>query len=221
MGPEKSTGAYTPRTPCKYHDVTDVVRKLLAEVPEGTMVSVFTFSQAIGPLDEKGVPRREQPAPEATIQRVLDPVYWNERRVAGLMDELESLRPQNERPLVRAMVEAKERGFPANFRGRKLMLVLTDGPDNRFPKDVRLHARQGTADLAAFLEREFRTSDVAVRLVGYKVPAKDAPNLQKQFEPAFVKFALPGRYFATDSKEALANRLIEMVRTKGPDKDKK
>jgi hypothetical protein len=221
MGPEKSTGPYGPRTPCKYHEITEVVRKVLAEVPEATVVSVFTVSQAAGSLDEKGKPRKEQPAPEATIQRVLDPVSWNDRRLAGLMEELELQRPYNERSLVRAMVEAKERGFPANFRGRKLMLVLTDGPDNRFARDTRLHARQGTADLAQFLEREFGRSDVSVRLVGYKVSAKEAPTLQKQFEPSFEKFALPGRFFTTDSREALAKRLTELVRVGTGEKDKK
>lgn len=206
MGPAEGM-AYDAKTKCKYHEITAALRAFLKDLPDGTMVSVFTFSAATGPLDAQGQPTATQPLVNTTVKRVLEPSYWLPRRLDPLLDELEALRPWNTAPLVRAVVQAKEQGFPANFRGPRALLVLTDGMDNCFAADKSLQAKSGTTDVAAALRKELAGTGIAVNVVGYKVPAKEVEPLRRQVQAAVEQLTPPGRFALVDKPEELTKRL--------------
>src|SRR5262249_15596254 len=124
MGPSYDQGEkWGPTT--KYNQATDALEKGLSELPEGGGLSLFGYGQA-GPPGMKTVEEAEE-----TIRAVRLPKRWERKQLEGLMREVRypALEPWNQTPLVRAMWRAKQEGFPANFKGFKTLLVLTDGMD--------------------------------------------------------------------------------------------
>jgi hypothetical protein len=155
--------------------VTSVLNRVLGDLPEGVFLSVFVFSHRAG----------GNVHPEDTIQCFRKPNPWKAEQLEPLMKQLVALEPWNETPLVRAMWEAKQNGFPERdvegrpFEGFKTLLVLTDGQDNRFHYydtakqpwniDHKLQLVYNTKDIGEFIRNQFDNIGVVVNLVGFKV----------------------------------------------------
>ena len=150
-----------PGQKTKYQEAIGALRKVLARLPRGTTVSVWAFGQAMGGATV---------APEKTIARLLTPTPWdpeNEAQLNGVIASLEGLRPWNESPIVRAMIQASQDLQEAS--GFKSLLVLTDGMDNRFHLDKEINP--GKADIAAALRQYF--PDVEVNIIGFRLPGEE------------------------------------------------
>ncbi len=199
---------YRGDTPCKYHQATKALEKMLKDLPKGTKVSVTIFSQAIGRRNKNWFPIDKQPLdPEETIKLIREPAPWDPtQQLDDLIKKLEEYTPFNETPLVRAMTMAKEQGFPENFHGFKTMIVLTDGEDNRFKGDTDLHQRHNTTEITKYMEEEFRNSGIALNLVGFRVPDnEEQQRLTEQFKDVIEKkLPLRGKFFTVDNPEELA-----------------
>jgi hypothetical protein len=218
---------YNRRTPCKYHEATDALGKVLTNLPPGTYVSVFVFSAAARERDEKGRADDNKEARVSlndTIKRLRAPKRWDPAELPALMDEIENMLPYHHTPLVRSMWEAnaedgdKDRngGFPnaKDFKGFKTMLVLTDGVDDRFETDRQLHKKHSTQDLSKFLYEEFKDSGVLINVVNFRFvsDAKDDEGKKKeaetkeQFKEAIEK-KLHGKIYETKDVDELTDAL--------------
>src|SRR5262249_17721921 len=150
-----------------------------------------------------------QPAPEDTIAAVRKPSPWDPKDLGPLMKELEELVPFLETPLVRAMVKAKNEGFPPNATGFKTLLVLTDGMDNRFERkekktgkvigydDVLQGIRKDTK-LKSWVAKEFEKVGVVINFVGFKVEKGEAKDLQDQFKDTVESLDPKGNFYTTN-----------------------
>jgi hypothetical protein len=207
---DQKTVPFRRNTPCKYHEATNALRQVLTDVEKGTMVSVSVFGQAIGKRNERGYAVEKQPQDAAvTITQLREPSAWDAKtQLKALMDQVEDLLPFNETPLVRAMTRAKEEGFPPQFNGFKTMVVLTDGEDNCFKNDYKLHQRHGTKDLSKYMEEEFKDSGIVINLVGFKVDRAEAMHLTEQFKDVIEKkLPLKGKFYTVDDPQQLAEWL--------------
>src|SRR5262249_15358292 len=86
----------------RHPPVLRAMRGILARVPRGTTVSVWTFGQAVGTA--------RTAVAEETIQRAQAPVLWKGEReqIDSVMSTVEGLQPWNESPVVRAILRARE-----------------------------------------------------------------------------------------------------------------
>jgi hypothetical protein len=213
---EGAEETYTRKTKCKWRDAVQMLEKVLSDLPEGIMVSVWVFSHLKkGLYNEKAefVGGPSYPSAERTIEQIRKSSRWRRQELRGLIDELQDMCPFNVTPLVRAMWQAKEKGFPEErqFNGRKTMLVLTDGMDNRFyypnprlelnekaHEDTELTARHNTQNIAEFLEKEFQGADIQVNMIGFGVPEDERATIEKQFaDPIRNKLSPPGNFYLT------------------------
>jgi hypothetical protein len=220
MGPRKGV-QYRPGIPCKWTEVTKVLKDVLGQLPEDVFLSVFVFSHNVGRNID----------PEDTITCFRKPSPWKQAQLDPLMHQLVNLEPWNETPLVRAMWEAKRVGFPERdaagqpFEGFKTMLVLTDGQDNRFyyydeehvpPQwniDKTLQKEHPTKEIGEFIRIKFEKIGVVVNLVGFKVAnKKEAADLRKNFEGTLKELDPPGRFRTIDDIEALNKELQESLK---------
>jgi len=178
----------------KYMDAVAALRKVLARLPRGTTVSLWTFGQAVGDTEA---------SPEKTITRLLPPTEWdpdNVPQLNALITSLEGLRPWNESPIVRAMLQASQDLRDAT--GFKTMLVLTDGLDNRFATDKEINP--GKADIAAALRQFF--PDIEVNLIGFRLEDGEEDKARAQFAEV-EKLPIPGNIYMTKD----AGKLVSIL----------
>src|SRR5262249_40412900 len=195
MGP----GAGRARTEStRYRQVTRALRRLLARVPRGTSVSVWTFGEASPPGNTVADAER-------TIRRVIAPVLWRrtEQQINELADRLDGLTPWNESPIVRAILRARE--DVAQAQGFRTIVVLTDGIDNRWAKDKA--ANPGGTSVAQAIEKGFKGSGIGLHVVGFQVEGPLEREAHKQF--AVVR-KLGGTFTTVSRLDALV-RVLEGV----------
>ncbi len=197
MGPHEGQ-PFTPRT--KYAEATRALARVLAQLPQGTTLSLWVFGQAEGP--EKTVD-----APEQTIRQVLEPVRWNPNNPEQLKNLLAridypALEPWNESPIVRALLAAKQDLEAA--RGFKTIVLLTDGVDNRIESDKETNPEG--KDVPSLLRQAFHGSDIEVNIVGFKITATDMTKSRQQFRVVESLFP-PGKYVTVSESETLAEAL--------------
>jgi hypothetical protein len=233
MGVDLSKVRYTKNTPCKYHQATAALKELLKNrsfLGKESVVSVFVFGQAA--VDANGEMLREQPEnPEDTIRCLRQPIPWDPspEAVDKLMDQIESLIPYHETPLVRAMWTANRQGFPTSYLGFKTLVVLTDGEDNRFNytgedpagtgKQIRVTDPKlnptGRKTIPEFIREEFKDTGVMVNLVGFKVDSKrEKDSLTAQFKDAIEKLPLKGHFYTVDDEAQLGATLRQRMKQK-------
>jgi len=116
------------------------------------------------------------------------------------------------------------------FDGPKILLVLTDGMDNRFvagadKKDNPKNPSVGDSEfnkgskgkdeeIPQFLEKTFKNSDITINMVLFNPPGDEGPRAHKQFD-VIKDFKQPGKvYDATDVgqlRQRLRQSLIQQL----------
>ena len=161
--------------------------QVLQEIPPKTKLSIWTFSQALpGVLfDENGqmtgltpeqleIAKADYQEPERTIKQQRELTEWAPEKIAEIKKLLDDLHPYYETPLVDAITRAVTTDL-VNVRGLKNLLVLTDGNDNRFKKDI-----------PAYIEEFFRKLGIRVTIVyfhaGSQADKKELEEARKNFE---------------------------------------
>jgi hypothetical protein len=127
------------------------------------------------------------------------------------MEQLEGFIPWGETPLVHAMVDVGDSGFPANFDGFKTMVVVTDGEDNEFKDDKPLQRRLHSENLGECLINAFQKLDVLLNVIGYQVESKEEPGFIKQFKDVTVK-DLKGKFYREKDKARLVQVMRKLMR---------
>jgi hypothetical protein len=135
---------------------------------------------------------------------VISPTVWNPKdpaQLPGVMAKIRfpALKPWNESPILRAMLEAKRDLNSAT--GYKTMIVVTDGMDNRYQHDTVLNPKG--LSIPALLRSEFTGSGIAVHVVGFKLPDHEEAETKKQFGTVET-LNPPGSFTDTDDAENLA-----------------
>ncbi len=191
-----------PNAP-KFPQATSALRQVLSQVPAGTMVSVWTFSQLPDKFrDQNGKPIPAPPElkaeadllvlePERTIQSLRAPAPWADVQTDGLIRKLEDLLPWFQTPLVEAMLKAAQTDLRA-AKGLKTLLVLTDGADNRLEKGAAINPDKLT--IPNFITDRFKPLGVRINMVFF-TPAGDRAEIdeaKKNFEQALEAARSPG-----------------------------
>jgi hypothetical protein len=197
----------TPIT--KYQEATAALRQVLRRVSRGTEVSLWVFGEAI---ENNGASTSTGTSPEQTIVQKLPPTRWDpddSSLIDRVMTQVEppALRPWNESPIVRSMIVARD-GLTAS-QGFKTLLVLTDGKDNRFEKDVEMN--RARKDIPTALRDAFRNSDIEINVIGYKLPDAEIMAARQQFQ-VIEELPRPGRFFSVKEADQLAAVLAQALR---------
>jgi len=202
MGPTPGTNF---NSTTKYAEATKALEQVLRGLPNGVTLSLWVFGEAYGS-------DKTTDAPEKTIRRIQTPTTWNhsdQKQIDDLMTRVRypAVEPWNESPIVRAMVYAKQ--DLAQATGPQMMVVITDGHDNRLATDVSLNP-QGQ-DVATFLLETFGNTNIEVNVVGFQVESKLADVAKQQFE-AIRYFHRPGRWYTASNASELVSAIQSMIR---------
>jgi hypothetical protein len=203
----------------KLTNAKSAISSVLKEIPKGTTVRVWTFSQLPEDIktDADGVPvdgnnahfLQVKAEPESTIQCLREPSRWDPNQVDNLRARLDGLRPFLATPLVEAMVKAAQTDL-VNAKGMKTLLVLTDGNDTRFKESKALAPfRQAWPDIPSFISSYFKTLGITINMVFLCINDKD-PELEearKNFAASLENLTPPGRFVP-----ATGNQLTQSLR---------
>ncbi|MFQ3649816.1 MAG: vWA domain-containing protein [Gemmataceae bacterium] len=183
----------------RYRKLLRALRKLLATVPRGTRLSLWTFGQDTG--------RRE--AAEDTIRRAVDPVRWNgtTEQIDAVMSQVEGLRPWNESPIVRTMLRAKSDLLQAE--GTRTLIVLTDGMDNRITQDKQFNPDK--LPVPELLQAQFKDSQIGVYVVGFEISQKEEATARDQFA-VLSKLTPPGAFVTVNKIDEVARAVERALR---------
>ncbi|HEX5271121.1 MAG TPA: vWA domain-containing protein, partial [Gemmataceae bacterium] len=150
-----------PAAEGRYFQATLALGRVLAKLPRGTRVSVWTFGQATGA-------GKRADEPERTVRRVIDPVRWepdNADQLRDVLTRLADLEPYNLSPLARAIIKARD--DLTDVTGRKTIVVFSDGVDNRFDQDAELNPG-GKKAIPDALRAKLDGTDIALDFVGFE-----------------------------------------------------
>lgn len=202
MGPTPGTNF---NSTTKYAEATKALEQVLRGLPNGVTLSLWVFGEAYGS-------DKTTDAPEKTIRRIQTPATWNhndQKQIDDLMTRVRypAVEPWNESPIVRAMVYAKQ--DLAQATGPQMMVVITDGHDNRLATDVSLNP-QGQ-DVATFLLETFGNTNIEVNVVGFQVESKNADVAKQQFD-AVRYFHRPGKWYTASNASELVSAIQSMIR---------
>src|SRR5262249_38724975 len=96
---------------------------------------------------------------------------WGKDEIRAAPEKVKALRkkivPQHRTPLVEAMIEAKK-DYPADFRGTKVMLVLTDGGDSTFAVNDKIGLKQKVREA-------FRDANIHLHVIAFETEDKRFP----------------------------------------------
>jgi hypothetical protein len=186
----------------RFRQSVQALRTILARVPRGTRLSLWTFGQAMPP-------RNSVDRAEDTIQRLRDPEIWNggEREIEALVSQVEALEPWNESPVATAILRA--RADLLKVEGFRQMIVLSDGDDNRFAKDAS--ANPDKEPISEVLRRRLAGSNIGLHLVGFSGKDGQAePELSSNF--GFVTSRTPKGTLSTVTRlQALLDAMSQTM----------
>jgi hypothetical protein len=139
---------------------------LIRGLPPGTVLNVWVFGERMP----------EAKSPEGTIREVLKPVVLPDDAmdlkdiIDGVNKDVSSLTPWDLSPIVRAVLDAKDRiqNEPVPF---KAVVLISDGVDTCYDGDHKNLKKRSVKDA---LRAEFPPSDVSLSIVALPVPKSEA-----------------------------------------------
>ncbi len=193
MGPPEGK-AFDAST--RYATATRALEQVLKEMPAGTTVSLYVFGAA--------VPGNPEIAAEQTIRTIRPPTRWDPTQLAPLMAQISypKITPDNQSPILRTMLVARDDLLRLSDVGLKTMVVITDGVDNRFEVDP-LRGPEGK-DVAKVLAEKFKDSGIQINFIA--IP-QSQPDLLKKLQDQFhgiESLPVAGRFYD-------ANRPLDLV----------
>jgi hypothetical protein len=184
----------------KYFQAVTALDQVLRKIPKGIKVSVWIFGQAVGGgktvLD-----------PENNIVQIIKPFTWDPDNLGVRKNLISKLRyplvePWNASPIIRAMSLALNDLTKTD--GPKMMVVLTDGLDNRIKKDKILNPDSKNADAVLFSLLNLK--NVQVQVVGFRAVPEEEEEMRSQFS-IIETIDPPGNFVSVKSLDALIARI--------------
>jgi hypothetical protein len=182
------------------------LEKVLEAIPKDTYVSVIALVQ-------------EPRGKTTSIKMMREPDRWDkDRDLPGLMGRLLAIDPNGNSPIARAMVQARDDGFPLRsvYNGPKVILTFSDGDDtatltgndNYNPRIAKFLREQFTGPEAKGIE----VNVICFNDAGNKDAAQEAANAREQFK-VVESFDPPGHFIPQAKGGAeLARALEEAIR---------
>jgi hypothetical protein len=153
---------YTPQANTKFRAARDALDKVLARLPQDTLVSILVFGH-------------QNPQQKAIIEEIgKAQMLWNPdnpKQRKAILDEVRELEPMWDSPIVDATVRAKK--YLKAAPGFKTVMVLTDGDDTVYRKEPS-KARQ-------ILENTFNNTGIVVNVVLFRPEKGEKENAINQF----------------------------------------
>lgn len=204
----------------------NALRDVLKELPRGVSVSLRAYSA--------------QEMIKGDLQN--DPEMWTKNELIWKShpwdpDDIDrkwkaidpNLTPHGHTPLMRSMWMARE-DFPAAFKGRRIMVVVTDGGDSNFYagkhdtrfKDLDLDIKSGNSKMtiAAFLQDSFAKNptfkNIEVHVIGFDIrpnPLETVAERDAAKELPSALLAIKGKYHVAKNTEALVRDLKDALFT--------
>ena len=185
----------------------DALSHVLRKIPDNTHLSVYTLGHKEG-KEFVTAPTEYRP-----------PTRWRqEKELDNLLADLSESPGEIASPIADGIVKAMAGGFPAKFKGPKVVLVLTDGDDNysfgssynpKNPEEVAAHIENVAAGLR---KASADHPDVLAYVVCFI--QKDNPEYQRaqaQFK-GIEQFAVPGRFELVSQGERLGASIESLIR---------
>jgi serine/threonine protein kinase len=198
-----------PKIAPKFPQAKSALVQVLSQVPPGTVVSLWIFSQLPdkfrGPDGTFAVPPGLQQEaaqlvlePERTIESIRPPTPWNNSQIYRLVRKLDEIFPWFETPLVQAMLKAAKTDLKS-ASGLRTMLVLTDGADTRLDKNVAINPKK--LPIADFVTENFRSLGIAINMVFFTLEGdpKAVETARTSFAQALKRLDPPGSFVTADS----------------------
>jgi hypothetical protein len=214
-----------PKNAPKFPQAKSALGQVLSQVPAGTMVSLWTFSQLpdIIPVDANGQafapPGREDEfrkvsnEPELTIQPLRRPQKWHNSQLDGLTRKLDDIRPWFETPLVQAMLKAATTDLKS-ASGLRTLLVLTDGADTRLDKNLVINPKK--LPIADFITEKFKSLGIQINMVFFTLAGDptEVATARNSFAQALKRLEPPGSFVTADNIGELKQSLRRGIRQK-------
>jgi hypothetical protein len=192
------------KSPTRIVKAKEALRKMLASLPDNLEVSLWTFH---GPKFKNQF--------KGTVTMVADtPAWQGNGDVKKVMAALDKEKPDGGTPLLEAMSDARDKLLDSKRKGRRTMVVLTDGVPND-PLDFIT----GKRNLQRELNRLFDGKGILVHVVGFQVSKIDpevdgqgARRVLKLFQKAIQQPPISGRFHPVEDADKLAEVLNETLK---------
>lgn len=196
-----SGSMYPGRAPDRRIDVaTDALEKVLRDLPPGPKVSLWVLGHQTRDAEK--------------AQRLLEPKAWTPNLAASVIKTIRAQEPDADvgSPIARTLIKAAERDLalnnpPETEEGARVLLLLTDGQDNRFapdpayryPGDLDINPqKQSVADA---LRTRFDGRGIQVFVAGFELGAEE--KVAREQFGIFEKIDPPGKFMTANSKRQL------------------
>ncbi len=202
----------------RFDHAVQALERVFAKIPDNTYVSLLPFYQKF-----------KQPAEFKPLRKS---ILWNSAihprqfldAVKGIYDPEQS-NFFGFSPIAKAIVNAKEEGFPEGYTGPKLVLALTDGNDTASYKyEKSLSSLEEVGDSAynvqirKYLEKHFNETDVDLHVVCFTDPRSAKPEYAKEIKNAEEQFGgirqfdtNPGNYIVAPGLAELTDGLMAAI----------
>jgi len=200
MGPLENTSIEDS----KYFQAVLALEKVLTKIPKGVTISVWIFGQAVGP-------GKTVLEPEKNIIQIIEPVSWdpdNSENKKTLLSKLKypSVEPWNASPIIHAMSLALN--DIVKYEGAKMMIVLTDGLDNRIKKDKSLNPNSKNA--SSILFSLLNEKNVQVQIVGFRANPEEETEMKSQFS-IIEQIDPPGNFVNVNSLDEVVAKINRFI----------
>jgi hypothetical protein len=184
----------------------DALGHVLRKIPENTYLSISTLGRKEG-KEYISAPTEYRP-----------PMPWRLKELDNLLADLSEAPGDIASPIADGIVRAMAEGFPPNFKGPRVLLVLTDGDDNysfgsSYDPKNELSVAGHTATVVAGLRKAAAANpDVLVYVVCFI--QKDDPDYlraEAQFK-GVAEFEVPGRFQVVPEGQRLGITIEDLIR---------
>lgn len=180
---------------------------VLRKIPDNTLLSIYTLGRKIGTEYVTGPIEFRPPSP-----------WRKEKELENLLANLTEAPGEIASPIADGIAKSMAEGFPENFQGPKVVVVLTDGDDNnsfgstynpKEPTEIADHTQTVIANLKRLAGQ---TPDVQVVVVCFIQKSNpEFARAEAQFK-IVEQFELPGAFLVVPQGEQLGAAIEGLIR---------
>src|SRR5262249_55780617 len=193
------SGSMGPKLEARYGQAIKILEAVLKKLRKGTRLSIWVFGQ-------KGRKKEE-------AEPILAPVDWdpgNAQQTANLMRLLRNLEPEGFSPIVDAMVKAKK--DLVGKQGFKTLLVLTDGEDSEYRKDLKGPPREAAIAKKIRSEFEDEAEGIVVSMILFQNDKDEIERAERQFKTVIEDLFWKGGFYPAGDPRELTRLLEDLMR---------
>ncbi|HZZ77445.1 MAG TPA: caspase family protein [Gemmataceae bacterium] len=174
------------------------LKQVLEKLPEGTQLSITT----LGADNVTGAVELRRPS------------RWEQGSLDFWLTKIRLLPREFDSPIAKGIIRAMDKGFPVDFRGPKLVLVLSDGMDNYSFDETKKNPDGNTSAVVNALRRaneRHPDTDVVVVCFIEKNEKGEYAEAKRQFEHV-KEFTAKSGFFAEEDGRKLGSVIENIIR---------